>query len=314
MEKIRKDLRNFCAEICLIVFSSSQLMFAGSIPSLIKKNQAYLDEPLPKARISSYSASEDMSQKDLTKILEKCADYCEKLANLALYYVCSEKIDEEIYWYKKVWNIHRDMTYVSNKHYKIEKNIYVYDYQIIKKGTNIEESRILLEENGKKKKEKNADLKSRRFMAVKPVFAPVGLLSKYWQNHHRYRVMKEDVIDGHKTLVIEAMPVTDLKENPNYGKIWVDSNDFSVLKVEMNQESLVNYEYYEKEAALFSAMPDITVSTFYGIEKNGIRFPSQIIFKEYYVGGEWKRRIKRSTMIINYEDYRFFTVEVKVKY
>ena len=48
---------------------------------------------------------------------------------------------------------------------------------MIKKGKDIKESRILIEENGEERYEKNAPLKTKRFYSLKSVFGPVGFLS-----------------------------------------------------------------------------------------------------------------------------------------
>ena len=42
------------------------------------------------------SGTKDKNQYELEEILEKCAEYCEKLKSSALYFVCEEKIKEEI--------------------------------------------------------------------------------------------------------------------------------------------------------------------------------------------------------------------------
>lgn len=40
---------------------------------------------------------DNKGQDELEKILEKCAEYCEKLTHSVLDFVCREKITEEIY-------------------------------------------------------------------------------------------------------------------------------------------------------------------------------------------------------------------------
>ena len=58
--------------------------------------------------------------------------------------------------------------------------------------------------------------------------------------------------------------------------------------------------------------PIITVIHDYGIKKKGLRFPSKTIFEESYIAlGSGKFRASRT--IISYDEYRFFTVDVKVK-
>lgn len=193
------------------------------------------------------------------------------------------------------------------------KNEYAYDYQLIKKGSKIEESRILLEENGKKKNEKDAPMKTKRFYSYKSVFGPVGLLSKEFQDLFDYRFIKETKLKGRKVYIIEAVPKEDVDEQPNYGKIWIDKEDFSVVRIEMLQESLYGFEDVAGKLQESGIRPEFKTVHFYEIEKNGIRFPSRTEFEEAYKGS-MTPKFKRSKVSIEYDNYRFFIVETTVKY
>lgn len=254
----------------------------------------------------------------LAEILKKCAEYCERLTNSALFFVCKETIKEEIYQghFARTPSITLQGNIIirGSGGRNIERNAYVYDYQLIKKGEKIEESRILLEENGKKKYEKNAPLKTKIFYSKRSVFGPVGLLSKEWQDKYDYKIIKEKTtLEGRKAFIIEAKPKTETEGNPNYGKVWVDKEDFSILKIEIEQESLAGFERLEQEIKKRKIKPLFTITHDYFIEKKGIRFPNKTVFEEKYIG--WRgRRSKASETIITYDNYRFFMVEVKVEY
>lgn len=71
---------------------------------------------------------------DLSLILEKAANYCQKLDQASLHFVCHEEVKEYIYFVEYAPN------YIDNT--------YVYDYQLIKKGMSHREMRALIEENG----------------------------------------------------------------------------------------------------------------------------------------------------------------------
>lgn len=197
---------------------------------------------------------------------------------------------------------------------KIVLNKYVYDYQLIKKGEKIEESRILLKENGKKKYEENAPMKTKRFYSKRSVYGPVGLLGKEQQGKYDYKIIKEQTIKKRKTYVIGVTPKINIKENPNFGKVWVDKENFSVLKIEIEQESLAGFEKIEKESKEKQVIPIITTTHDYFIEKNGIRFPSKTVCKEVYLTKMRRMRSKISETVITYDNYRFFLVDVKIKY
>jgi len=267
---------------------------------------------------SQISNSETADQEELELILKKSAEYCERLSNSALHFVCKETIEEELR-YGRVGGM-RSVTTSSGTiamgggGQKIEINKYVYDYQLIKKGEKIEESRILLKENGKKKNEKNAPLKTKRFYSKRSVYGPVGLLSKEQQGKYDYIIIKEQTIKKRKTYVIEVIPKKNIQGNPNFGKVWVDKEDFSVLRIEIEQESLAGFEKIEKESKEQQISPIITTTHDYFIEKNGIRFPSKTVCEELYIARMRRMRTRLSETIITYDNYRFFTVETKIKY
>jgi len=253
-------------------------------------------------------------QKKLDEILTKTREYCEKLENAAFDFVCKEKIIEKIDMRGRdqVLSIVRNLrgSWGSNK--KIETNSYVYDYQLIKKGWSVVETRSLLEENGKERYEKNAVLKTQAFYFRKPLFGPTGLLSRYWQERLDYKLLDEETLNGEKVIVVEALPKPTYTKEHLYGKIWIKESDSSILKIEWIPESMRDYENIEEAAEKYEGKPHITMITEFNVEKKGIRFPSKIFVEEAYITK--KGKVVRSETTINYEEYQFFTVEVNVKY
>jgi len=284
---------------------------------------------------------------DLNKVLENSADYCSKLAASALYFVCLEKITEETSKTSKDGQLsnpqqpsHQDLTDARrNQEFRHEgtperyrqgpqktnlrKNGYIYDYQLIKKSEKIEESRTLIEENGKKKNEKNAQLKTRKFYSYRSVLGPIGLLSKSQQNKFNYKIIEEKKQKGRDVLVIEATPKAVSEQNSNYGRIWVDKENFQILRIDVAQESLIGY----KDPKVKGINHVITISHYYDVEKNGLMFPSKTVFEENYTPdkvqvGLWsnysnsvqKITLQWTKLEIDYTDYKFFTVDVNVKF
>jgi len=258
----------------------------------------------------------------LEEILQRCALNCEILENAALFYVCNEKVKEEIVIKQEI-RIGTNITPAVK-----EINSYIYDYQLIRKGDKFEENRILIEEDGKKKSIKEASMKTKRFFSERSIYGPVGFLNKDSQKQYNYKLLKEDKIDERKAYVIEAVPTKKMKEKPNYGKLWVDQENFSVLKIEIAQDSLVGFEEVRKKiqeqlgsrrrVGRYKVTPIFKIVHHYGVVKNGIRFPSKTIFEESYTiySGKLKRSYiyDRSSVTIKYYDYRFFIVDTKVKY
>jgi len=227
-------------------------------------------------------------QVDLDRILKKCASYCEKLEYTAFYFVCKEEITEDIY-----------------RGPATGKNTYIYDYKLQKKKDEIAESRILREDNGKKRYETEAELKTNTFLSERALFAPLGLISESVHDLYDYELVKEEEIFGRNAYVIKGTPKKE--NNPNYGKLWIDKEDFSVLKIEMKQESLAGYTGLKEGLKEYGIEPVISTTYYYEIEKKGIRFPSKTDFLENYRGLSRfrSRETRRSRTVIEFSDYQF---------
>jgi hypothetical protein len=266
-----------------------------------------------------FSADKQKKDKiDLEIILEKCAEYCERISNAVLFFVCKETIKEEIYrtaprGIRTVTSQGNIRMRVSGSGPNIEINTYVYDYQLIRKNNITKENRTLLEENGRKMNKKNAPLQTKIFEHKNVIMGPIGLLSEYWQKFHEYKIVKEAKFKGEKVIIIETVPKYGFKLNQLSGKIWVKKNDFSILKTEWNQQSIENYDKIEELAKELNAKPLITLVSEYAFEKKGIRFPSKYSIKEVYIL-QRGRRFLRSRKTVIYSDYQFFTVETDIKY
>ena len=93
---------------------------------------------------------------ELQAILEKCAEYCEKLDKSVLYFVCREKLVEEQYEPHSTIGDPRDFrspyANTAGLSQVSKTREFVYDYQLVRKAGKIEESRTLIKENGEARK------------------------------------------------------------------------------------------------------------------------------------------------------------------
>ncbi len=250
------------------------------------------------------------SQLGLEKILKKCAEYCERLSQSLILFSCRETIEEKIYHSHP--DLGRILKFLGDKQYrKNERYLYVYDYAFSLQNNRIEESRILIEENGQKKREEDASLKTKMFKDKIVFFEPIGLLSEEWQLQHEYELSTETKLKGEKSILIEAIPKSHLESNSLSAKLWVSREDFSVLKIEWTQTSLGGFEGIAKTSEELEVKPRIMFVSEYAIEKNGIRFPSKYIIRETYIGPDQKRFIRSETQI-RYDNHHFITVETDI--
>ena len=151
----------------------------------------------------------------------------------------------------------------------------------------LKEKRILIEEDGKKKhveyenlEEHYAVLEWMKYVSKGGlVYGSVGFLSKYWQNYFNYEIVGKNklvfiesmkILEGRKTIIIEASPKRMMEENNNYGRIWVDEKDFSILKIEWEPKSIIGYKEEEIKATYGDLEKTVISSVIYGEEINGI--------------------------------------------
>lgn len=266
----------------------------------------------------SQEQQQEIGAAGLEKILEETGEYCEKLKNMALDFVCQENIMEKTSEFGKRIvltpgdRLRNSSSFEDLKIIKTKKNSYIYDYQMIKKGDDFKEKRDLLQENGKKRNEKNVELKTLRMSSKFLVFGPVGFLSQSWQPNFVYEIIASEKIGQMKAVVLKASPKEFIEENYSFGKIWVDEADSSILQIEWEPISIKNFE--EKvESPIGELRRKVSWIVSYDVVKNGIRFPGAQTIKETFITKQGKEHIKYEAQY-KYENYKFFTVETEVKF
>lgn len=239
------------------------------------------------------AAQERTDQARLDAILKKSAEYCRRLEKAALDYVCLEKVTEESVRFTR------------------KTDVYLYDYQFVRKNKQTKEKRDLLSVNGRKTKSRDSSLQTVMFLYENVLFGPVGLLSESWQSYHEYRLVGEDMIGKERAVVIEATPGPGPLEPHPYGRIWIKEDDGSVMKIVWDQRSLRNFQMIEEFAKSQGAEPQITAFSEYGREKNGLRFPSRNYSEQGYIL-PGNHKIANARISVVYKKYKFFTVETHV--
>ena len=239
------------------------------------------------------NTQERTDQPRLAAILNKSAEYCRRLEKAALDFVCLEEVTE------------------LSVHFTPDIEVYLYDYQFIRKDNQTKEKRNLIAVNGRKTNIQDSLLQTVMFRYENVLFGPVGLLSESWQALYNYRIIGEDTVGIERAVVIEATPGQEFVEPYCYGRIWVKEDDGSVLKIVWDQRSLRNYRMIEESAKSHDAEPQITAFSEYGREKNGLRFPSRNYSEQAYISSD-KRKIVNARISVVYKKYKFFTVETEV--
>jgi hypothetical protein len=144
------------------------------------------------------------------------------------------------------------------------------------------------------------------------IYGPVGFLSRYWQDYFDYEILGQELIDQTQATVIKAAPRVDNKENRNLARIWIDEKDGSILQIEWEPESILGYEGKKVHFQAGEFETAVVWRVTFGIEKNGVRFPSQQKVEEFLLTKEGKRFIRNETTAV-FDNYRFFVVETEIK-
>ncbi|MCD6515807.1 MAG: energy transducer TonB [Candidatus Aminicenantes bacterium] len=265
---------------------------------------------------------------ELVTILHECAKYCEKLNKATLDFICKEKIHDIYYgpdpkrsgytisfgkstlsingriaagpprMFKPFWGV-----------WKIERNQYLSDYLLVKKGQEIREKRVLLKENSRQVPAQKEYLKNPRFSGLKPFLAPGKVLGQDRQELFSFSILK----DRENLYEIEAVPISRYAGGIEYARIWVDRQGFQILRMEIKGIPLEGYNEVLEETTEHNVKPEFITTYSYKMEKEGLLFPYKVnILVRYPMFLNettfYKTKIKTN---INYDDYQFFSVKTE---
>lgn len=253
----------------------------------------------------------------LQEILRSTGEYCERVKQIALHYICQENIiDIENFFQgaSRALGMQREEKAFDIR--RVKRRAYRYDYQLIRKGDDLLEQRVMLEKNGKKKRQENADLSHLKYYSQYLIFGPVGFLSLYWQDRFIYSMIGEDTLDGEPVFIIQADPTEVRLDNHSIGRIWVNK-DFQVVRLEWEPASIQGYEDEILISKLGPFQKKVVWIVDYSVEKNGVRFPSRQLIQEIFFrsskNGFQQKAVKRETRF-EYDAYKFFIVETDVRF
>lgn len=265
----------------------------------------------------------------LADVLAKAAEYCRKLESSAFDFVCREEIKETIDpKLDAAAEPSRQPVVVvqggasapaylgptlSISTVRKIKRAFVYDYQCIRAGRSIRESRTLLEENGKKKVRENAELQTSVVVYGTALLAPVGLFGARFQAHYDFKVVGEERAGPTRLLVVDAKPKPGAPPSRDlYGRAWINPATGDIHRIEWSENRVGNFDVFEKRGEKYKRTPRLAIRSEFSAEKNGIRFPSRLEVEETYLNDKGKVFVRSRTEVV-YRDFKFFTVEFEVR-
>jgi len=302
-----------------------------------------INEIKNKARESAVSDKPEDSE--LTALLTGAGQYCEKLKQAAFHYICQEKITETrkplttsatiqeevtntpvhpLFDRQTIEEIDRVQTLRSEK---TETETHTFNYRLLNIAPQIKEERYIIKEKEEEKtgKETRNNENTRteiklRFISSKAIFGPVTILDSSRQEKYHFRLLEKTQIQDRPVAIIEAYPKNETDAIFIYGKIWIDTQDYSVLKIKANPNSLQGYDRLKKLADQVNSRLIINLETEFFELQGGIRFPTAIHFEESYKGGPLITGMRgskgwtRTETWATYSDYMYFDVKTVVSY
>jgi len=275
----------------------------------------------------------EKDREELKKLLLGAADYCDRLENAAFHFICKEDIEERLQFIRRARSEKRE-SFNPNTGIMIRtrdpgapprksrvqkfKQRFIYDYQLIFDKGKVTEQRKIIKGKRKEKKGASGSLKVESFLSKKIVLIPISILEILNQGRYKFRFVKRDVVDGVKTDLIEVFPKKLDQADSIYGKVWIDIEDNSILKVEVNPLSIGGLTSLMKLASDLGSILDVKCTIDYGLKREGIRFPTRVRIRERYHGGDFLKRVMRmpswekSRTTYTYRDYKFFEVDTEV--
>lgn len=256
-----------------------------------------LIQPLKEIVDTSFSR-DGIEPGKLPGILEKVADYCDRLRATSLNFYCLEEVNEEVLktlqWRGKI---------------RKEEKSCVYGYQLVKDKGKAVEKRALFEVNGREELKNNVQLNT-RFKYKNVVYAPL-VFNRRAQEFYRYEIIGKKEWKGKSVYVVEAVPRTAGNKGFVSGRFWVDEEDFSILRIEFYQTSVKNFDDIEKLAGEHQLAPKITIINEFEIVKKGVRFPSKLYYEEAYKDKQGRMAVQ-ALGNVTFKDYQFFAIETRV--
>lgn len=275
----------------------------------------------------------------LALVLKSAREYCRRLEAAALDFICTEEVAEQVDLsrdsheapvqqapdlstqgsgvtgsggFSGHMSSSRPISFNPKAGQKTDHEV-LYDYQFVRRRGKVKENRILLERDGRKVAPDTPVPANWAFNYSDILLAPVQLLDDRFSEYYAYRLLGKETIDGTEAWVLEVRPRLTGVTSYLGAKLWLETGDASVLRIEWDPSTFGNYEAILARAKAYKAEPAPRSVSEFGVEKNGLRFPSADITEEAYRGSDGKLFVRARTNI-TYKNHKFFTVETEATF
>ncbi|MCP5050874.1 MAG: hypothetical protein GY940_27160, partial [bacterium] len=322
----------------------SDLLYLPEMTHIRETRHAPVLDPLAPLNMTQPVPSQD----PLPGILEKTSAYCEKLAKKVFHFFCYEQVRETLrrdVYSPKVEIMVTDTTPPPTsgssrppratsrtgrttrmvRDTKTGKRGYINRYQIIQTGGSIREQRELTHFGGKRVRNRAAVRTGQSVIySFEHALIPVYLFSKTHRDTFDYKLLGKTMELGRNAYIISVHSKFGGEEPGQLlAFAWVDDGDFSILKSQVYPAAFNGYYHLIRSGT--GNIKDIKVKDvhYFGVQKDGLRFPSRTEIEVQFKPGTWKRTenkkkggasyVKFPTILkttFDYTDYVFFNVPV----
>jgi hypothetical protein len=235
-------------------------------------------------------------------LLQRCAEYCERLKGAVFHFYCLEEVTETIQ--KKLnypenrrglkdflernrsrsqseyqYDAHRyqDMRRVKDSYKALKggvKTLFTFDYQIIQMGREIREQRRLLKVERDKKVYKKSNYTPILY-SYKNAMVPIYFFSANNQAQYRYMRAGKDRVLGRKSHTLLVFKKGAERNAQPLAKVWIDTGDFSIIKFTVFPGAIEGYRQLMRLAGRKLSNVKIQDVHEFGLLKNGLRYPTR---------------------------------------
>lgn len=280
-------------------------------------------EPAAEPNIMLSDAS-PTSAGSLGDILAHTRVYCRLLSEVAFNFVCEETIRETHYnltdnisWAMLVLKkdsqlmIARPVQIIDPK--RTIRNEFLCDYQLTRKGSVIEERRIVLRKNGQIQSDRKQVFQEKRFSGLSSLLSPLHLLSADRQRLFEFTFLENQRIQGRNAFVIDATPISGNEDGIWAARIWIDQQNYGILRCDIEGVPIDGYEDVLSDCAALNIKPSFNISHEFRFEKKGIFFPSRSRIRVSYPAIDIRGPIEKISIDLRYDNYKFFVVETETR-
>lgn len=264
------------------------------------------------------------------EILAGCAEYCRRMAERALFFICEETIKETRFQLKTgidignlknvafaeiLWESPSGRSAGFKKKLQImnpertERSRYLSDYQLIKTWKEIEERRLLIMENSRDISKEKRILDNKRFSFINPIININNILGQDRQIRYDFRIVEEERIHGNKAYVLEAKPKSGSADGLLSARIWIDKKNLQVHKCEIKGIPLEGYDDVLRDCVLLNISPNVLITYDFGMENQGLLFPESTTIRVSYPIIQTEKPVVKLKADLTYKKYKYFDVD-----